>query len=51
MRLQTPSASWDSGGCVISGKACLAFYDFVKKCPEAMMSAHKKCSGICIYAL
>lgn len=29
--LQTPSATWDPGGCVTSGKGCLAFYGFVKK--------------------
>lgn len=35
----------------VSGKGYLAFYGLVKRCPEAIMSAHKKRSEIYIYAL
>lgn len=51
MWLQALSSTWDTGKCAVSGMGCLDFYGLVKRGPEAIMSAHKKCSEIYIYAL
>lgn len=54
MWLQMPGSVWDTGGCAVSGKSCLAFYGLVKRSPEAVMSTHKKTFGnlyLCLVAL
>lgn len=45
------SSTLDTGICAVSEMGCLAFCGLVKRGPEAIMSAHKKCSEIYIYAL